>query len=317
MLPPISLRLSLTDRCNLRCRYCRPDAVMHTRPAADAPAPEIWLDRLRLLQQAAPIAKLRLTGGEPLLYPHLIDLLRGCRDLGIPDLALTTNGLGLARRAAALREAGLKRINISLDSLDPDTYRRLTGGDLQRVLDGIDAALAVGFPVKLNAVMLRGLNDHEAPDLLRYAADQGVVLRFLEMMPIGPAAADFDELYITGNELRDHLSRHVRLEPLPYTPGETSRDHRVLWPDGRESVCGLILPSSEPFCDGCDRLRLDAKGQLYGCLAQPDREALDAAFHAAREGNPAPLRQALHRAFAIKTRPQRFRDQQAMIGIGG
>lgn len=313
---PISLRVSLTERCQMRCRYCRPAHAVLPDPV-ETPLPAEWLRRIGHIHRAVGINKLRLTGGEPLLAPGIEEILRGCTDLGIPDLALTTNALRLAERAASLRDAGLQRVNISLDSLDPDTFRQITGARVVRALAGIDAALAAGLQVKLNTVVMRGVNDTHLHDLVFYALDNAVTIRFLEMMPIGPAAAEFEQLYISGSELRKSLENVFRLSELSYEKGETSRDFAVTAPDGRAGIVGLILPSSTPFCEGCRRLRLSVEGDLLGCLAQPDRESLRVALDAADEGEYEPLRDCVRRAMRIKTRPQRFRDQQDMVRVGG
>lgn len=311
----ISLRVSLTERCQLRCQYCRPAGAC---PPPGSPLPAAtWLQRIEAISGAVTVSKLRFTGGEPLLYPQLEDLVAGCASLGIPDLAMTTNGIGLARRTEALRRGGLCRINVSLDCLDPRIYRRMTGGTLYPVLAGIAAAKRAGFEIKLNVVAMRGINDGTLFDLLAFASRQQASLRFLELMPIGAGAGRFDKHFIPGEEMMARIGQRLDLEALPYHPGETSRDFRVRWPDGRESICGFIMPTSTPFCDGCRRLRLCADGELVGCLAQPDRVKLNGAFDSALDGNYGPLRQGIRDALAIKSRPQRFREQHAMVNIGG
>ena len=316
-IKPISLRVSLTNRCNMRCRYCRPSGEGNIElRRRELPVSES-LRRLELLSNAIPIEKLRFTGGEPLLYSGLIEVVRGCAALKIPGLALTTNAIGLEEHTETLKQAGLERINISLDSLQPETFRQITGRDLAAVLRGVEAARRAGLSVKLNTVVQRGYNDHEACDLLEFAAERDMHLRFLELMPIGPAAVDFDVRYVSGGEVMESLSRFADLEPLWYRQGETSRDYRAILKNGREVTCGFILPTSTPFCEGCRRLRLDPSGRLFGCLAQPDTFPLIKAFDAAAQGNPEPLRILVGEALMIKKRPQAFRQQTAMIEIGG
>jgi len=299
-LPAISLRVSLTDACQFRCVYCRPPGT--ATPSRHAPVPPAtWIRRIRRVQSHATIEKLRFTGGEPLLYPHLEAVIGETAELGIADLSMTTNALGLAPIAIALREAGLRRVNISLDSLDPDTFSKMNANPLAPVLAGVDAALEAGLRVKLNAVILRGHNDEELLDLAEYATEKGVTLRYLELMPIGPTARDFDALYVSGAEMKERLGEHLGWSELPYRQGETSRDFRGRWPDGRELTCGFILPTSRPFCEGCRRLRLTADGRMAGCLAQPDRFDLE----------------EVEAALAAKERPQRFAEQSAMVSIGG
>jgi cyclic pyranopterin phosphate synthase len=276
-----------------------------------------WIERIEHISQAVPVSKIRITGGEPLLYPEVVDVVSGCARLGIPEIALTTNGFRLAELTKPLREAGLQRINISLDSLQPETFHQITGGRLADVLEGIFAAKRAGLALKLNTVVQRGFNFEELTELLEFSAREQIHIRYLEMMPIGPAAADFDSLYVSGMEIKEQLSKLARLEPLEYVRGETSRDYRAILPDGSESLCGFILPTSTPFCDGCRRLRLDAGGRLYGCLAQPDTIPLHKAFSSADRGDFDPLQGEISRALSIKKRPQQFRQQTGMVEIGG
>jgi len=315
-MPPLSLRVSLNERCQLRCRYCRPAHAVLPPPGADRP-PEDWLRRLTLLAAAVPLERVRLTGGEPLLYSELLPLVEGCARAGLPDLALTTNGFRLAAAAQALRDAGLRRVNISLDSLDPKRFRLMTGAGPGPVLAAVEAAVAAGLAVKLNAVILRGLNDEDLPALLGYAAERGVEIRFLELMPIGPAGAEFERLFVSGREMKERLAEGVRLAPLPYEPGATSRDFVATLADGRQVRCGFILPTSEPFCNGCRRLRLAADGTVMGCLAQPERLAMDTAMAAAERGDPEPLRALVRGALSAKERGRDFRSQTAMVRVGG
>jgi len=314
---PISLRVSLTNRCNLRCLYCRPagsTAFESRRPNQEA---AIWIDRIAHIANAVPVGKIRITGGEPLLYPEVVEVVAGCAQLGIPDIALTTNGFRLAELAGPLRKAGLKRINVSLDSLRPETFSRITGGRVEEVLAGIAAAKQAGLALKVNTVVQRGYNLDELTEILEYSAREQIHVRFLEMMPIGPAAADFESLYVSGKEIQERLSEVAELVPLEYIQGETSRDYRAIFPDGSESLCGFILPSSTPFCDGCRRLRLDSAGRLYGCLAQPDTFPLQKALSSAEEGDYKPLQGEISRALSIKKRPQQFSQQSGMVEIGG
>lgn len=313
---PISLRVSLTESCRLRCLYCRPAHVALTTSGAVAPWPE-WLRRIRSPAAVVPVAKVRFTGGEPLLYPELLPLIDACAAAGLPDLALTTNGFRLAPVAAQLAGVGLKRVNISLDALTPATLQRMTGARLEKVIAAVDAALQAGLAVKLNTVVLRGINDGELPALLRFAANRGVPIRFLELMPIGPVARDFNERYVSGAEIKARLAGDFELEALPYRQGETSRDFRVALPNGSAAVCGLIMPTSTPFCDGCRRLRLTADGSLLGCLAQPDSAKLDTAIAAQETGNPNPLRKLVGQALLIKQKSRRFEAQRTMVRVGG
>ena len=237
--------------------------------------------------------------------------------MGVPDLALTTNGALLTRKAGALKEAGLQRTNISLDTLHPGSFRHITRGRIGPVLDGIEAAQAAGLEVKLNAVVMRGINDTDVFDLLAFAGERNLPVRFLEMMPIGPAAAEFQRLYVSGAEIMRRMRAQGDLQPLPHQRGDTSRDAIFTDRQGRKTVCGFILPTSQPFCDGCRRLRLSADGNLFGCLAQPDSIDPRAAFERAGAGDLQPLRRCVEQALRMKQRSQRFREQRAMVRMGG
>jgi cyclic pyranopterin phosphate synthase len=260
-----NLRVSVTDRCNLRCTYCMPEEV-------------VFLDRSHLLtfeeiahlvRVAAPLGidKVRLTGGEPLLrrdLPRLVRMLAGVG--GIKDVGLTTNGLLLAGQAEALYEAGLRRINVSLDTLDPGRFRALTRRDgLDRVLAGVAAAKRAGFdPVKVNAVIIRGLNDVDIVPLARRARDEGWEMRFIEYMPIGAEPWERDKVFF-GHEILEAVGREVgELVPAgDYDPHAPAAEFR--YADGGGRV-GLIASVSRPFCRSCNRLRLTADGKLRNCL---------------------------------------------------
>lgn len=301
----------------MRCNYCRPKGEGNLRIAHGELSPEAWVERIGLIRQAVPLEKVRFTGGEPLLYGAVVEVVAGCSELGIDELALTSNALRLRKYAKPLAEAGLKRVNISLDSLNPETFRRINGTKLEQVLDGIEAAREAGLKIKLNTVVQRDSNFWELAELLEYAASRQLHIRFLELMPIGPAGKDFDRLYVSGDEIREQLERIAGLDALPYERGETSRDYRAKLNNGSDTLCGFILPTSTPFCDGCRRLRLDSHGRLYGCLAQPDTFPLNDAFESAGVGDLIPLKSRVASALSIKKRTQKFTEQAAMIDIGG
>ncbi len=315
-IAPVVLRVSLTTACGLRCRYCRP-AGAKARSMSPTPWPQ-WLRRLAAVAAAVNVTRIRFTGGEPLRYPDILPLVRACASSSMPELALTTNGVGLADVARKLADAGLRRVNISLDAVDKKIYRAVTGAAPAGVFTGIDAAIDAGHTVKLNAVILRGLNDQELLPLLRFAAARGIAIRYLEMMPIGPAAADFHHYYLSGAAMMQQMEQEgVSFTPLPYAPGATSRDFEARLPDGGVARCGFILPASRPFCEDCRRLRLTADGQLMGCLAQPDAAALDIAVAAVEAGDVQPMQHLIGQALAVKTRQQRFADQRIMQAVGG
>jgi len=260
------LRLSVTDRCNFFCRYCRPPTPERQQQRPNLASNEI-LTLVDRIHRIVPLRKIRLTGGDPLMRPRLPGLVSALR-AHLPDaeLCLTTNGSRLAGSAMALREAGLDRINVSLDSLSPTRFAAITGVDrLDRVLQGIDAIREAGFPKrKLNAVLLRSGNGSDLPRMVRYAATRGAELRLIELMPMGIARRIFDQEYLPAGEAMATLKADFRYLG-PTSRSDTSQRHRFEV-DGGEITVGLITPISEPFCAQCDRIRLDSRGRLLSCL---------------------------------------------------
>jgi GTP 3',8-cyclase len=265
------VRLSVTPRCQLRCTYCLPE---EPRDCVHGGGRELPLrDLVRLvaaLHDRYRVRRVRFTGGEPLLRSDLPDLIEAVAALGIPELALTTNGQLLGSKVAELRRRGLQRVNISLDSLDPLRFAAISrGGELARTLDGILAAQAAGLnPVKLNVVVLRGQNDGEVGDLLNFALRIGCHVRFLELMPVGVAAGQWATNWVGQEEIRARLDQPgLAWTELPWAPQETSRDWRVRDASGCETLCGFISAVTQPFCASCRRVRITADGRLHGCLA--------------------------------------------------
>ena len=265
----LSLRLSVTDRCQLRCRYCMPPEGFARCAREELLGDDELLALVSDLRAAFGLAKIRITGGEPLMRPRLENLVERLAALNPPDFALTTNGLRLAESAAALRRAGLRRVNISLDALDPAVFERVTGGrDVRAVLRGIDAALAAGLtPVKLNTVVARGLNEDQIENLVVFALERGCELRFIELMPIGPGAALHAGGFVSSAELRARIAARFDLIPLGREAGASAERYCVTDPDGRVGTLGFISPCSAPFCADCNRLRVTADGRFLGCLA--------------------------------------------------
>jgi cyclic pyranopterin phosphate synthase len=264
------LRVSLTDRCNLRCAYCMPPEGLDWLPGADVLTDEEILRLITIGVERLGITTVRLTGGEPLLRKNLELLVAGVAALSpVPEIALTTNGIGLAARAEKLAAAGLKRINISLDTLDPDTFARMSRRRrLPDVLAGVIAAREAGLnPVKINTVLLRGINDHEAFDLLRWAMAEQVQLRFIEQMPLDPQHGWTRDEMITAAEIMERLGQHVQLiedpEDLLARGSAPAELFRVV---GSDYSVGIIASVSKPFCGACDRVRLTADGQVRNCL---------------------------------------------------
>lgn len=259
--PLRSLRLSVTDRCNSRCTYCMPEKEYKWLPKDKL----LCFSELKLVAEVAlsqGVERIRITGGEPLLrrdLPKLISMLAPLE--GLQDLAMTTNGILLAPVAQALRDAGLKRITLSLDSLQPERYRRLAGIDgLDRALAGLKAAQDAGFDdIKLNTVAIRGVNDDEVEDLVRFARVQGVELRFIEYMDVGGATHWNAGRVMSAQDLRQRFDSPTRLEGRGASPSE-----RYRLSNGQ--TVGIIASVSEPFCDDCDRGRVTADGRFYTCL---------------------------------------------------
>jgi len=318
-LPSLSLRVSVTDRCQLRCSYCMPATGVRKRSHSEILRFE---DILRLLQVARRhyrVDKVHLTGGEPLLRPGIVDLVAMLAAEGVADLALTTNGQLLAPLARDLRAAGLARVNVSVDSLEPERYRRLSGGgDLALTLAGIAAAQAAGLsPIKLNTVALADETPAEAPHMLRWALAHGVVLRFLELMPIGTARSEMGR-FVSSADLQALLARDFELEALPLRPGASARDWRVRERGGElQGRVGFISSETHPFCRGCRRLRLTSDGRLLSCLASPEGPSLRAALRARGPAAEAELLAALQSQLACKGLRQGYSPAQSMSEVGG
>lgn len=262
--PLRSLRISVTDRCNLRCGYCMPEEEYVWLPKRDLLDFEEITRLARVFVQLG-VSRLRLTGGEPLLRRDLPSLVAQLRALeGIEDLALTTNAVLLPDAAEDLAAAGLDRVTVSLDSLERETYARLGGRDrLDAALAGIEAALRAGFPVKLNTVVLRGENDHELPALLDFARERGVELRFIEYMDVGGATRWSRDLVFSRAEILARLE--ASHGPLKVVEGRGSAPaERFVLPDGARF--GLIASTTAPFCRACDRARVTADGRFFLCL---------------------------------------------------
>jgi cyclic pyranopterin phosphate synthase len=270
--PLHDLRISVMDRCNFRCPYCMPEAKYgehFTFLRNDERLSFDEIERLCRLAANLGVSKLRLTGGEPLLRPKLAELIARLRRLdGITDLAMTTNGVLLARHAQELRDAGLDRITISLDTLDPALFHRMSGGRgaLNDVITGIEAAQAAGFPqgVKLNTVVQRGVNEHTVLDLVERFRGSGIVVRFIEYMDVGNRNDWSPEAVVPSQELIQQIDARWPLHAVPPTyAGEVATRYRFL--DGAGEV-GMISSVSQPFCGGCSRARLSSEGMLYTCL---------------------------------------------------
>jgi GTP 3',8-cyclase len=257
------LRISVTDRCNFRCTYCMPEEGMTWLPRSEVLTFEELERVARVLVEQHGIGSIRLTGGEPTVRAHLPVLVAKLAALPV-DLSLTTNGATLRSVASGLADAGLRRVNVSLDSLRPERFAELTRRDqLDDVLAGIDAALAAGLaPVKVNVVVVRGVNDDEVVDLARYGRDRGVTVRFIEWMPLDGGDGWSNEQVVTQAEIIQWIAAVFPLEPVQ-RGSEPAERFRYL--DGAGEV-GVIPSVTRPFCEQCDRIRLTADGQLRSCL---------------------------------------------------
>ena len=265
--PLRDLRISVTDRCNFRCGYCMPaNQVYRFLPKKELLSFE-EITALAKVFAGMGVAKLRITGGEPLLRRNLPVLIKMLAQIeGIRDIALTTNGFYLATYAKALKEAGLHRITLSLDSLDPETFASLNGRGVhpQMVLDAMAAAADAGFPIKINSVIQKGVNDHEIVAMARLFREQGHTIRFIEFMDVGNLNGWALEKVLPSSEIVALINHRFPCEPIePNYAGEVARRYRYL--DGRGQF-GLISSVTNPFCGGCTRARLSADGHLYTCL---------------------------------------------------
>src|SRR5215467_12988921 len=262
------LRVSLTDRCNLRCAYCMPPEGLDWLPAPEVLTGDEISRLIRIGVQLLGIREVRFTGGEPLLRRDLDSIIERTAALAPrPEISLTTNGIGLARRAAALRAAGLDRINVSLDTLRPEVFRKLARRDrLPDVLEGLAGAAEAGLtPVKVNTVLMRGVNDGEAVALLRFCLARGYELRFIEQMPLDAQHGWRREEMITADEILASLSAEFSLTPDDQRPRGSAPAETFLV-DGGPARVGVIGSVTRPFCGDCDRVRLTADGQVRNCL---------------------------------------------------
>lgn len=298
------LRVSVTDRCDFRCTYCMAENMTFL-PKKDLLTLE-ELNRLCSAFIAKGVRKIRLTGGEPLVRKNIMFLVR---ELGkrvqagaLDELTLTTNGSQLARHADELYDCGVRRINVSLDTLDPDKFRTITRwGDFAKVMEGIDAAQKAGLKIKLNAVALKDFNQAEIPELLRFAHGKGMDLTVIETMPMGEIDEDRTDQYLPLSKLRSDLERQFTLSDIPYQTGGPARYVKVAETGGR---LGFITPMTHNFCESCNRVRLTCTGTLYMCLGQNDAADLRTALRATEDD--ALLHAAIDEAITRKPKGHDF-----------
>ncbi len=320
------LRISLTDRCNFRCVYCMPDENMEWIPRDEI----LTFEELELIVSVFAkhnLKRIRLTGGEPLLRKGICDLIRRFRNLGIDEIALTTNAFLLPKFADALKKAGLTHINVSFDSLEPDTFKKISRNQkLDRVLDGLQSAQDAGFEnIKLNSVIIRGINDHEILNLVTFAAERKHILRFIEFMPIGLGTVWGDTSVPLG-EIRQKLSEQGNLVPEKKKMGMGPARY---WTFSSNSISptpiGFISALSSCFCDDCNRIRITPTGGLRACLADDREEDLATLIRAEKTDadKKRVVEETVHRALAAKkpshdfTFDEEVNTLKRMHAIGG
>lgn len=297
------LRISVTDRCDLRCRYCMAEQMTFLPRSALLALEEIAIIAERFI--ARGITKIRLSGGEPLVRRDIAELVQRLGSHvgdGLDELTMTTNGTRLAEHAAALVAAGIRRVNVSLDSLDADTFRFITRhGDVDQVVGGILAARDAGLRVKINAVALAGLNEAQIPAMLAWCVAEGLDLSLIETMPLGQIDEDRTDRFVPLGRVFDDLAARFPLVRDSHRTGGPARYWRV---EGSDTRLGLISPLTANFCEGCNRVRLTTDGKLYACLGHDDQVDLKAAL---RGGGIAALDAAIDHALAIKPARHDFR----------
>lgn len=299
------LRISVTDRCDFRCFYCIPKGYKGFSQ------PESWLtldelERLVRLFSELGVRKMRITGGEPLIRPDLPEMISRFGALPmLEDLSLSTNASRLAEHATTLKEAGVGRVNVSLDSLDHTTFHKITQGDLDKVIEGLMAAKAAGLhPIKINMVVMKGLNNHEIGDMVDFCLKHDFTLRFIETMPIGSTGKDATDYFLDLQEVKDDLEKRFHLEPAKMKGAGPADYVRVR---GTNLRIGFITPMSQHFCDTCNRVRLSVEGTLYLCLGQHDTVELRPLMRSGASDHA--IKQALQDAIELKPKQHEFQSQ--------
>ena len=303
------VRLSVTDRCDLRCFYCLPKGFKEFRQ------PEHWLtleETARVMGAFAELGtrRIRITGGEPLVRKDIVPLIRSLAAIpGIDDLSLSTNATQMERHAEGLKEAGIGRINVSLDTLNPETFKEITQGSLGPVIRGLTRAAEVGLrPVKINMVVMKGLNDHEIFDMVEFCREHRFTLRFIEAMPVGDAGRRAGDLFLDLNEVRRRLDERYELIPDVVPGGGPARYVRI---QGSDCNIGFITPMSRHFCDTCNRVRMAVDGTLFMCLGQEHQYPLRPLL---RDGcTDEELKGAILEAIALKPKRHEFEEKPDQV----
>jgi cyclic pyranopterin phosphate synthase len=303
------LRLSVTDRCDLRCFYCLPDDYR------DFSEPQEWLsfdeiERVIRAYASLGVQRVRVTGGEPLVrrnLPALVTRLSGIP--GIEDLSLSTNAVSLTRQATALKTAGISRINVSLDSLRADRFKNITKGNLDKVIDGLMSAKLAGFsPIKINMVIMKGINDDEVEDMIEFCIEHDFTLRFIETMPVGNTGRNAGSHYLSLQDVENRLAERYELIPCVMRGGGPARYVQVA---GTELRIGFITPISQHFCETCNRVRLAVDGTLYLCLGQEHKFEFRPLLRAGISDSE--LQDAAREAIALKPERHEFREKPQQV----
>ncbi|HQN65515.1 MAG TPA: GTP 3',8-cyclase MoaA [Methylophilus sp.] len=295
------IRLSITDRCDFRCKYCMAEDMTFL-PRDQVLSLEECARLVKIFTDLG-VKKVRITGGEPLVRKNAMWLFE---EIGryVPELVLTTNGSQLAKYAADLKRANVKRVNISIDSLKPDRFKQITRtGNLQQVLDGLEASIHAGFGgIKINTVLMRGINDDETVDLVRFAIEKKIDISFIEEMPLGEVNHARESTFVSNSETLKRLQSEHTLTPSTETTGGPARYWRVA---GTMTKIGFISPHSHNFCESCNRVRITCQGELYLCLGQEDKVDLMPLLRA-HPNNDAPIIEAIQNSMRIKPKGHDF-----------
>ncbi len=304
-----TLRVSLLSACNLGCVYCtmgsEEEVIIDKKPQTPA---SVFLNHIARLHAQLDLQTIRFTGGEPLLYRELPQIVAGVKALGIPNIKLTTNAFLLDRIAPALKAAGLQGVNVSLDAMDEASFFRMTRRhQLSRTLKGIETALACGLQVKINSVMMKGKNDDQVLPLLEYAFERNIPIRFLEIMSMGHLFGHGQEYLFSEEEILDVIGTRYNFTKQPRRPSSTAN----YWQTDEGKVFGIIANDTEPFCQDCNRLRLDAEGNIYGCLSNSHAIALSG------NDDEHELKNKLQQAMSQKQELHFTGSEMSMMHIGG
>lgn len=305
-----TLRVSLLSKCNLSCVYCTmgEDEVKENNVQQHPVSAGVLLQQVKQLHDILQLETIRLTGGEPLLYHELLPLIKGIVEMGIPKIKLTSNGFLLERLALPLKEAGLQSVNVSLDAIEETVFFLMSKrNDVQRILNGIDAAIAAGLQVKINAVVMKGINENQIIPLMNFAFERNIRIRFLEIMAMGHLYENAGKYLFTQEEILNTIRQQFGFEKVQRLGASTAN----YWKTTDGKIFGIIANESEPFCHDCNRLRLDSSGNIYGCLSSNHPIALN------KDDKEAAVISKLQQAMAQKQAVKFTGSELSMLHIGG